>query len=442
MGRVPEMRAQVAQVSGYRDALDAAWARHLAPRRAGAPTVASTFAGCGGSSLGYSMAGFRELAASEWDADARASFGLNFPGVPVLGGDIRELSAGELMEAAGASPGELDVLDGSPPCQGFSTAGKRELGDMRNQLYNEFARLLEGVRPRAFVMENVWGMVKGKMKLVFADCMRKLKAAGYDVRCARLNAMWFGVPQSRERLVFVGVREGLGARPRHPRPTVGRPLTVLEAIGDLFGEGKRKIVPHGGGWWKGTEWDVDVPLPAALATRAPTLWIANQGRDGKALHVSSGAAPMRLKPADGPMPAIGIREGYIGTPALGDRYGAAWGDVPPGGNAGDVLGRGQNSCVKPHPGRPSMTLPAMQGRHGFATVVHWAEKRPLTVAEAKRIQSFPDQFRLAGGYTSGWRQVGNAVPPLMMEAVALCVAATLAEADGHADQAGAGGEAR
>jgi len=197
--------------------LAAMWQRHLAPREPDAPTVISTFAGAGGSSLGYSMAGFRELLAVEWDNNAVETFKLNFPGVPVYHGDIAKLSVDECLSMAGIAPGELDVLDGSPPCQGFSTAGKRQIDDPRNQLFREYVRLLRGLRPKVFVMENVSGMVKGKMKLVFVDILKELKASGYQVSARLLNAMYFHVPQSRERLIFIGVRDDLGVKPSHPK---------------------------------------------------------------------------------------------------------------------------------------------------------------------------------------------------------------------------------
>jgi DNA (cytosine-5)-methyltransferase 1 len=208
--------ATTAGRNDYVATLEAAWVEHLAPRQPDAPTVISTFAGGGGSSLGYSMAGYRELLAVEWDDNAVATFRLNFPDVPLYHGDIAKLSVGDCLKLAGIGPGELDVLDGSPPCQGFSTAGKRLLDDPRNGLFREYVRLLRGLQPKAFVMENVSGMVKGKMKLVFADCLRELKASGYRVRARLLNAMYFGVPQSRERMIFIGVRDDLEVEPSHP----------------------------------------------------------------------------------------------------------------------------------------------------------------------------------------------------------------------------------
>jgi DNA (cytosine-5)-methyltransferase 1 len=204
------------RITDYPALLADAWAQHLAPREANAPTVISTFAGCGGSSLGYSMAGFREVLAVEWEQNAADTFRLNFPHVPLYHGDIAKLSVEECLRLAGVAPGELDVFDGSPPCQGFSTAGKREMGDSRNQLFREFVRLLSGLRPRAFVMENVSGMVKGDFKVVFAEILRTLKACGYHVSARVLNAMFYGVPQSRERMIFIGVRDDIGVEPSHP----------------------------------------------------------------------------------------------------------------------------------------------------------------------------------------------------------------------------------
>ena len=222
---MPTLRKDLSKITDYPAYLEACWLEHLAPRAKDAPTVVSTFAGCGGSSLGYSMAGFRELLAIEWDNNAVETFKLNFPDVPVYHGDICKLTVEQVLEMTGLQPGKLDVFDGSPPCQGFSTAGKREMTDSRNQLFREYVRLLRGLRPKVFVMENVSGMVKGKMKLIFAEILRELKASGYKVSARLLNAMWFGVPQSRERMIFIGVRDDLGIAPSHP-VAESEPVTV------------------------------------------------------------------------------------------------------------------------------------------------------------------------------------------------------------------------
>ena len=193
------------------------------------PTVISTFAGCGGSSLGYKLAGFHELLAIEWDDNAVETFRLNFPGIPVYHGDIIKLTGTECMRLAGIKAGELDVLDGSPPCQGFSMAGKRKFDDPRNSLFKEFVRLLKELQPQVFIMENVTGMVKGCMKQAYLVIIKTLRDCGYQVKGEILNAMYFNVPQSRERVIIIGVRNDLGIEPSHPKPQT-KPITVREAF--------------------------------------------------------------------------------------------------------------------------------------------------------------------------------------------------------------------
>lgn len=182
------------------------------------PTVISTFAGCGGLSLGYKMAGFNELLAVEWEQNAVDTFRLNFPEVPVYHGDIAKLTGKECMRLAGIKKGALDVLDGSPPCQGFSTAGKRKFSDPRNSLFKEYARLLYELQPKVFVMENVTGMVKGCMKQAYLQIIKTLRECGYKAKGQVLNAMYYGVPQSRQRVILIGVRNDLNIKPSHPKP--------------------------------------------------------------------------------------------------------------------------------------------------------------------------------------------------------------------------------
>lgn len=220
------------QDTTYPAYLSTLWKLHTAKREANAPTVISTFAGTGGSSLGYSMAGFRELLAVEWDDNAVETFKLNFPNVPVHHGNIKELSADQCLTLAGIKSGKLDLFDGSPPCQGFSTMGSRKFADPKNELYMDYARLLQGLQPKVFVMENVSGMVKGKMRLIFVDILHALKGAGYQVSARLLNAMWFGVPQMRQRLIFIGVRNDLGITPTHPIPQT-KPITARQAWAGL-----------------------------------------------------------------------------------------------------------------------------------------------------------------------------------------------------------------
>ena len=176
--------------------------------------VVSTFSGAGGSCLGYRMAGFKVLWASEFIAEAQATYKANHPNSILDTRDIRTVKPEEILQRIGIVKGAIDVLDGSPPCASFSTAGKREAGwgkvkaysdksQRTDDLFFEYARILRGLQPKVFIAENVSGLVKGTAKGYFLEILAELKACGYRVKAAVLNAAWLGVPQSRERLIFV-----------------------------------------------------------------------------------------------------------------------------------------------------------------------------------------------------------------------------------------------
>lgn len=361
-------------------------------------TVVSTFAGCGGSSLGYRMEGGKVVLAVEWDDNAAETYALNHSATRLYHGDIKDLEAEQALELSGLDPGELDVFDGSPPCQGFSTAGKRVFHDSRNNLFLDYVRLLEAFRPKVFIMENVSGMVKGKMKLIFVEILKTLKAAGYRVSARLLNAMYFGVPQSRQRIIFVGVRDDLIDRrtdeplmPSHPKPLM-RPITVKEALPHA-----RRVVYDTRGIYASQD-VTEEPMPAITA--------GGKGSSNRHHYQIEAASEPESNPSS-PLP-----------PPLDDAYGRLYSRIPQGGNASHVVGKGQNSCVKPHPNKPAPTLPATQTGHGFATIAHPTERRALTIEEAKILQSFPPDFEFIGGYSRQWHRIGNSVPPLMMRAIA------------------------
>lgn len=203
--------------------------------------VATTFAGCGGSSLGYRMAGFEVVWANEFVPVAQESYRANMAKGTILDGrDIKEIKPSEILRATGLVVGELDLLDGSPPCQAFSTAGKREKGwgqektyehgakQKNEDLFFEFVRLRDGLMPRAFAAENVSGLVKGTAKGYFIEILKRLQV-GYDVEARLLDAQWLGVPQARQRIIFVGVRKDLGVAPAFPTPLAYR-YSVRDAI--------------------------------------------------------------------------------------------------------------------------------------------------------------------------------------------------------------------
>lgn len=196
------------------------------------PTVISTFAGTGGSSLGYHWAGFKELLAIDFDAHAVECFKLNFPDVPVWHKSVTDVTGKQIMDFTGLKWGELDVFDGSPPCQGFSTAGKRQVTDPRNDLFMQYCRLISELGPKVFVMENVSGMAKGVMKGAFIEIVKSLKCMNYVVKCKQMNAMYYGVPQSRQRIIFIGVRKDLGKMPQFPVPS-NKLVTVSQAFAQI-----------------------------------------------------------------------------------------------------------------------------------------------------------------------------------------------------------------
>jgi DNA (cytosine-5)-methyltransferase 1 len=353
----------------YPERLQAAWHEHLAPRASDAPTVVSLFAGCGGSSLGYSMAGYDERLAVEWNEKQGASFAANFPHVPLFLGDIANLPDADALRLARVEPGALDVLDGSPPCQGFSTAGARQFEDGRNQLFLEFVRLLKAFSPRMFVMENVRGMVVGKMRLIFAEILGELKAAGYRVSARVLVAGHYGVPQLRQRVIFIGVRNDLAASgilPTHPA-TLSWPTTVREA-------------------WQGVINTDDERLAAAFIT----------GRlVDKLLY--------RMRPGE-----------------YGDQY---------------HPNRQLYGLYRLDPDRPSPTILRNGGAGGACEACHPSEHRRCTIAELKRLGSFPDDFVLLGNFTERWAAIGNSVPPLFMRAIATHVRTLLAAANARSERA-------
>ena len=195
-------------------------------------TVVSAFCGAGGSSTGYELAGGRVLAAIEWEQNSVETYRLNHPETIVLHQDIATVSGEEILNLIEMQPGELDILDGSPPCQGFSTMGKRQIEDPRNQLFKEYVRLLKELKPKVFVMENVSGLVKGKMKPVFVEILQSLKDCGYRVKARLMNAQYYGVPQRRKRVIFIGVRNEFNIEPSHPNPQT-LPIILKDALQGL-----------------------------------------------------------------------------------------------------------------------------------------------------------------------------------------------------------------
>jgi DNA (cytosine-5)-methyltransferase 1 len=205
----------------------------------------STFSGCGGSCLGLRMAGFRVAWASEFVPAAAATYRANADAATVLDTrDIRDVQPADILAAAGVPAGGVDLMEGSPPCRSFSTAGMREahwgksthysggIAQRTDDLFWEFARLVEGVQPRAFIAENVAGLVRGTAKGYFLRILARLKACGYRVDAQLLDASWLGVPQARQRIIIVGVRQDQDRAPVFPKPLRYR-YQARDALGEL-----------------------------------------------------------------------------------------------------------------------------------------------------------------------------------------------------------------
>lgn len=357
-------------------------------------TLVSTFAGCGGSCLGFEMAGFRTLWASEFVEAARDTYAANHPGVILDGRDIRQVKPEEILEAIGLARGELDVLNGSPPCASFSSAGKREKGwgqvksysdtkQRTDDLFFEFVRILNGLQPRAFVAENVAGLTRGVALGYFKEIMRALTGAGYRVKCKILDAQWLGVPQSRSRAIFVGVRQDLAGEPEHPTPLPYR-YTLREVLPGLVRvTSLRSAINHA------PEDRTDRPAPCIMASSAS----AEHFEIERVVHDTSGQWSQG-DVTDRPCPTIMNGMGAINAVhfkviqrVVHDTDGAfdAKGDV-------------------------SFKVYERPGTH--------VKPRKFTMDELRIICGFPADFVLTGSYGQQWERLGRAVPPPMMRAVA------------------------
>lgn len=246
--------------------------------------VVTTFAGAGGSSTGYRMAGCRILYAVEFIPAAQDSYRANKAPYTYLDGrDVREVTGQEILRRTGLKRGQLDIFDGSPPCEPFSSAGQRdkkwgqvnkysEKEQRSDDLFFEYARLLEELQPKAFVAENVAGLVRGRAIGYFKQIHRRLQDAGYKIEARLLDAQWLGVPQTRQRLIFVGLRSDLAAAgrgPLFPEPLPYR-YSVRDALPHIFDPGGFDEVTVGNDAFEPEFGPPDVPSPTIMAGGART----------------------------------------------------------------------------------------------------------------------------------------------------------------------------
>jgi len=188
----------------------------------------SFFSGCGGSSLGYTLAGVKIIYANEFILKASETYTANFPHTYMDTRDIRKIQPTEILDIIKLKQGELDFLDGSPPCASFSSAGKREKGwgkiksysdksQRTDDLFYEYIRMIKHIQPKIFIAENVRGLIMGKSKGYFNLFLREFKKLNYNVKASLLDASYLGVPQMRKRVFIIGVRKDLDKQPVFPK---------------------------------------------------------------------------------------------------------------------------------------------------------------------------------------------------------------------------------
>ena len=348
--------------------------------------VLSTFAGGGGSSTGYRLAGGKILAVNEFVPEAQNTYRENYPNTTIVPGDIKELTGTYLMEQAGVKVSELDILDGSPPCSAFSMAGsvshgegrthadafgkKKQYSDIKGvenveDLFFEFLRVAKDIKPKVIIGENVEGLTMGEAKEYFHKIQNTFEEIGYHIVADVLDASYFGVPQSRKRCFFIGVREDVAEKvginfmtmyQLYPDKNDFR-TTLGEAINDIVNEDKEEL-----------DYLFDKISPEKAV--------------GKTL--------MKMpKDPDKVLTGMDYHE------------------------KGHHFNLKRSSLRKPCP-----TITAMGNLAGVAGTCHPIEDRKFTIKELKRIMSLPEDFKLTGKHKQQSERIGRMVPPLMMKALA------------------------
>ena len=337
------------------------------------PTAIELFAGAGGSTLGMKRAGFEVRAAVEIDPAKVTSLVTNHPRIPVLGlgdsdGDVRRIDGDELTSFAGLNGSRLDTLVACPPCQGYSTGGKKDPTDPRNSLYLEFVRLAKELQPSSVVFENVPGMETMYQGRFLKDLLGRLNGIGYLTTVWHLKASDLGVPQIRERIFVLGL---LGRVPGKP-PRKRRALHVWNAIADL------PVIPT---------------RPRGAKSRAAPY---------RGTPRSSYAAKLRGKRS-----SVTGCERTRHAKSLVDRLRLLrWDQVD-----------SPTWHRRLHPRKPATALTAGTRSLTACRPVHPYAHRVLTVREAARLASFPDWYAFPDHTAEAWSQIGNSVPPLMARAV-------------------------
>lgn len=381
------------------------------------------FSGAGGLSAGLREAGFASLYANEISARYAQTYAINHPGTHVDSRDIREVDARKIRKSLGLKRGELDLIAGGPPCQGFSiNAPKRSNDDSRNHLFREYLRFVTEFKPQAVMIENVPGMVSFEGGATLGAILESLKQLGYEADVRILYAPYYGVPQTRWRTVILGNCFGADPASMFPDPLHRAPVRVN--FTSQFG-GKNLVNLPG---------SLELPSHVTVRDAIGDLPVLRNGEIGP---------PMKAyrQTADNPFQRL-MRVGSTGVTCheaarLSKVNLDRLAHIPPGGNWTDIpeelLPRGMRMARRSdHTKRYGRVDP-----EGLASTIltkcdphwgayfHYEQDRAFTVREAARIQSFPDTYVFCGSRVEQYEQVGNAVPPLLGAAVGRSIARVL-----------------
>lgn len=344
-------------------------------------SVVDIFCGAGGLSYGFTHSPHFDIKmAIDIDKDAIASYALNHS-TPTLCADIATLTESTLLEL-----GKVDILLGGPPCQSYSTLGKRQM-DSRANLFREFIRVLEMLKPQIFIFENVKGLLSMQGGKLFDQICEQFDTAGYRLEYQVLNALDFGVPQIRERVILVGIQKSLYSKPfPFPTPThANTPICLRDALDDLpiIGSGEDgnslgyRHPPH-------NEF-------LRFVRTTPTLSEHTSPRNNPHLI----KLMQTLKDGQGKddlPPHLRPKSGYANT------YAKMWWNLP------------------------SPTITRNFATPSSSRCIHPRDSRAMSIREGARLQSFPDDYRFSGSESSKRLQIGNAVPPRLSIALAQCSA--------------------
>lgn len=359
------------------------------------PLAIDLFSGAGGLSVGFKNAGFRIVQAVERDLHCAKTYQHNNPETDLIKDDAQNLRPLECLGKLGLRPGDLNVLIAGPPCQGFSESNRRTrtIENPRNHLYKQFINFLGAIQPAWFVLENVAGLRTLSRGQILLQIIQYCKELGYEVDWRELNAADFGVPQFRRRIFIVGNRLNLPVR--FPNPTHGPNLlpylTVRQAIGDL-----PKLE-------NGASTDY---LPYRKNGRNLTQYqqMMRAASDGSYLVQSNLVSSNHEK--------ILLRYQHI-------HPGQNWEAIPKYllDNYKDYSRCHTGIYHRLQWGKPSKVI----GNFRKNMLIHPEEDRGLSVREAARLQSFPDDYIFLGSIGFQQQQVADAVPPLLAEAIAQCI---------------------